>query len=112
MSSKTQLKVVNGGKFTQELAPVSELTVMESLSSRAAPTITRLHDIVAARQALQVACGTCGHVAIMRPTDIAAPGDLPLAEVRRMVACGPCGSRWIDVREVSLGEWTRSARRS
>jgi len=70
--------------------------------------VLRLKDVIATGQVLRVCCGTCGHTDEVAPTSIDAPVDLPIAEVRRMLSCTPCGSRWIDVRQSAPGRVPRA----
>lgn len=62
--------------------------------------VIRLGDVAIRGERLRICCGTCGEIDTKSPHEIAAPLELPLAEVRRMLACTSCGSRWVDVKRI------------
>ena len=101
------LVVLNGGKQSSGVvsrddfvSPLSGPKIVNK-SGHQHPTVMRLGDVIDGGKLLRVCCGTCGHQDDVDPSDLPVVRELPVSEVRRMLACTACSSRWIDARPVA-----------
>jgi len=101
------LQVLNGGKSGEPGASRTGGGALHSgrgdvtNKSNELPKVMRLGDLIDDGKCLHVCCGTCGHEERVDPSDVPDLRELPVAEVRRMLSCTSCGSRWIDARPVA-----------